>query len=242
MTYRKQRRGGVIVRRTRLQNLFTAVIVVCVAGGVLSATGVAQPAVQSAATLAGNVKKAIKIGKRADRKATSALKIARRAEQAAVAGKQGPAGPAGPQGERGAQGVAGTNGSSGSNGAAGATGATGAAGATGATGPQGTAGLWAVIEATGSGATSINGTASGQGRLGNGLFWVSFAPTDISDCAYVATVGSISDQSPPPPPALYVTVEQRTGIPTDLRLRSINDVGTLTDPGTGFGFHVAVFC
>ena len=43
-------------------------------------------------------------------------------------------------------------------------------------------------------------------------------------------------------PALYATVEQRTGQPTDLRVRSFNDAGVLTDPGAGSGFHVAVFC
>jgi hypothetical protein len=206
-------------------------LIACIAmGGVLAATGAADPIAQTAASVAKNVKKALRIGKRADRKATNALKTARRAEKAAVAGSRGPTGPAGPQGERGPQGPAGTNGTNGTN---------GATGATGATGPQGSVGLWAVIEATGSNGTPVRGTASGAGRLGNGTFYVSFAPTDISGCAYLATVGSTSDGTPP---ALYATVEQRTGTTTDLRLRAFDANGNLTDPGSGNGFHVAVFC
>jgi hypothetical protein len=200
-------------------------LIACIAmGGVLAATGAADPVAQTAASVAKNVKKALRISKRADRKATSALKTARRAEKAAVVGSRGPTGPPGPQGERGSQGSAGTN---------------GLTGATGATGPQGSVGLWEVFEATGTTASHVRGTASGQGRLGNGTFYVSFAPTDITGCAYLATVGSISDGTPP---ALYATVEKRTGFPTDLRLRAFDATGNLTDPASGNGFHVAVFC
>jgi len=180
-------------------------------GGVLAATGAADPMAQTAASVAKDVKKALRIGKRADRKATNALKTARRAEKAAVVGSRGPTGPAGSQGDRG---------------------------------PQGTVGLWEVFQATGTTASHVRGTASGQGRLGNGTFYVSFAPTDIGGCAYVANVGSVTDGTPP---ALYATVEQRTPIPpgspvTDLRLRAFDGAGNLTDPGSGNGFHVAVFC
>ena len=125
------------------------VLAACIAmAGVLAATGAAEPTAHSAATLAGSVKKALRLGKRANKKATSAVAIAHRAEKAAA--RSGPAGPAGPQGERGLQGTAGANGANGANGAVGPTGATGPAGATGATGPQGSVDLWAVIEATGS--------------------------------------------------------------------------------------------
>jgi hypothetical protein len=192
-----------------------------VGGGTDAATGFAEPAVESAGSLAGSVRKALKMGRSADRKAGRALSTARRAEKAAVTGRPGPAGPAGPQGERGAQGPAGS------------------AGPAGATGPQGQTPLWEVFEANTASTVHKRGTASGVGRLGNGLFWVSFAPKDITGCAYVASVGSVNDQ---PPPALYATVEQRPGQPTDLRVRSFNDTGGLTDPGTGNGFHVAVYC
>jgi hypothetical protein len=252
-----------IVRAASLK-LLAVVLIVCIGvGGVLAATGAARPAVQTAASLASTVKKALKLGKSADRKASNALATARRAEKASVAGRQGPAGPAGPQGGGGAQGPAGSNGtngsngtagaagatgaagadgsngSNGSNGSAGATGPTGAAGATGATGPQGATGLWEVFEAPDGAPVHQRGTASGEGYLGNGLFYVSFAPKDITGCAYVASVGSIDDGTAP---ALYATVEQRTGVPTDLRLRAFNASGGLTPPGSGNGFHVAVFC
>ena len=219
-----------------LLRLTAIALTACIAmGGVLAAIGAADPMAQTAASVAKNVKKALRIGKRADRKATNALKTARRAEKAAVVGSRGPTGPAGSQGDRGPQGPAGANGTNGTN---------GTTGATGATGPQGTVGLWEVIQATGTNGTPVRGTASGAGRLGNGTFYVSFAPTDIGGCAYVANVGSVTDGTPP---ALYATVEQRTPIPpgspvTDLRLRAFDGAGNLTDPGSGNGFHVAVFC
>jgi hypothetical protein len=225
------------VRRTVVLRVTGIVLAICVAGGMLAATGAAEPVTQSAAGLANNVKKALRIGKRADKKATSALTVARRAEKAAVAGRQGPAGAAGLQGERGAQGAAGSNGSNGSDGA---TGPAGATGATGATGPKGTTDLWEVFGATSSSASHVRGTASGQGWLGNGTYFVSFAPKDISGCAYTATVGSISDELPVP---RIATVEHRAGFPTDIRVRSWDLTGSLASPtGTVTGFHVAVFC
>jgi hypothetical protein len=226
--------GRSTLRRTASLKLFAVVLIACIGvGGLLAGTGAASPAVKTAAKLASSVKKALKLGKSAHRKATNALATARRAEKAAVAGKQGPAGAVGSQGERGA---GGSSGSSGSNGTAGAAGATGA---TGATGAQGSTGLWEVFEAPAGAPVLQRGTASGGGHLGDGVFYVSFFPKDITGCAYIASVGSISGGTPP---ALYATVEQRTGTPTDLRVRAFNNLGTLTDPGSGNGFHVAVFC
>jgi hypothetical protein len=101
--------------------------------------------------------------------------------------------------------------------------------------------LWAVIEATGTGASVVrqNGHASNPTRLGNGLFTVTF-DRDITNCAYTATIGSTADDAAP---AYYATVEQRTGFNTDIRLRSWDATGSLADPGAGgAGFHVAVFC
>lgn len=213
------------MRRIGSLKLLAVVLIACIgAGGLIAATGAAKPAVQTAANLASNVKKALKLGKSADRKAGKALSTARRAEKRAAAGKQGPAGAAGAQGERGTQASAGL---------------TGQAGATGATGPQGATGLWDVFEATSIGVVHRRGTGSGEGRLSTGVFYVSFAPNDISGCAYVASVGSVTDGTPP---ALYATVEQRTGQATDLRLRAFNDAGAPIDPGAGNGFHVAVLC
>jgi hypothetical protein len=222
------------VRRAPGLRLSIVIAVACIAvGGVLATTGAAQPVAHSAATLAGSVKRALKLGKRANRKAKSAVRIARRAEKNAAR-----SGPAGPQGERGPQGVAGANGASGTNGTNGTAGAVGATGATGATGPQGVTGLWEVIEATATGSTRVRGPATGTGRIGNGAFYVSF-DQDITGCGYIASVGSISDQTAP---GLFATVEQRSGAPNDVLLRSFDGTGGLVDPGLGNGFHVAVLC
>jgi hypothetical protein len=209
-----------------------AALLVCVVAGTMAATGTAKPAVESAANAATNLKKALKLGKSANKRSKNALKIARRAHKRAVAGNPGPAGPAGPKGDPGAQGGAGGAGTNGTN---------GTIGATGPTGPQGTTGLWAVIEATGTAANPVpnRGTQTGQGRLGPGAFFVSFAPTDVRDCAYIVSVGSITDQDPPD---LHATVQQRPGVATDVLLRSFNNAGTPTDPNSGNGFHVAVIC
>jgi hypothetical protein len=98
--------------------------------------------------------------------------------------------------------------------------------------------LWAVVEATGTGVVLTRGDATGGGRLGNGAFFVSF-DRDVTDCAYVATVGSTTSGAPP---KLYATVEQRPPNPEDIIVRSYTDAGNFSDPGTGNGFHVAVFC
>jgi hypothetical protein len=219
-----------MVRRAGVLRLTGILLVLCVAGGVLSATGAAEPVAKSAASVASNVKKALRIGKRADKRASNALKVARRAEKAAVAGRHGPTGPAGPQGERGAQGAAGSNGSNGS---------IGATGATGETGPQGTTGLWAVIEATAGNATPIRGAAAGAGRENQGVFYASFSQP-VTNCAYLASVGSVNNGLAP---ALYATVERRgPAFPNDVRLKSYDQAGSPTDPGPGSGFHVAVLC
>ena len=66
----------------------------------LGGTALADPVAESAASLKSNVKRALRIGKRADRKATRALNLARLANQNAskVNSLGGPAGPQGPRG------------------------------------------------------------------------------------------------------------------------------------------------
>jgi hypothetical protein len=213
--------------RSRRRIRWLAAVAACIAvAGTMAATGAAKPAVESAASAAASLKKALKLSKAADKRSKNALKVAKRADKRALAA-DGKAGPAGPQG---AQGAVGSPGSS------------GAAGPTGPTGPQGTTGLWAVIEATNTGASLVRGTATGQGRLGNGAFYVSFAPKDVTGCAYMATVGSTSNQEAPP---LYATAEQRPAASTDVIVRAWDASGSRTDPsgpGTGSGFHVAVIC
>jgi hypothetical protein len=219
--------------------------------GTLATTGFADPVARSAAAATSSVKKALRLGNSANRKASRALALAKDAQKdaAAAKGQVGPAGPAGPIGERGAQGANGTNGvngvngTNGTNGAAGATGATGAtgtAGATGATGPSGSVGLWAVIEASSTGATVVRGSAGITAtRLGNGVFDVDFG-ANVTGCAYLATIGSIADETAIPG---FVTVEQRTSQPEEVVLRAWKrDTGALEDPGTGYGFHVAAIC
>jgi hypothetical protein len=98
--------------------------------------------------------------------------------------------------------------------------------------------LWAVVEATNSGATVVRGHgAIGAGWIANGLYFVAF-DRDVTQCAYLATVGSTTNGASP----MYSAgVEQRPSNPTDIRVRTF-DAGGLQSPGTGNGFHVGVFC
>jgi hypothetical protein len=98
---------------------------------------------------------------------------------------------------------------------------------------------WAVVSANATGASVVRGNATGAGRLGAGVFFVSF-PADIRNCAYVATNGDVASGVGPPG---EISVEQRSSTnPTDIEVRTYNSAGTQTDPTTGDGFHIAVFC
>jgi len=85
--------------------LVVAVIALCVA---LSGSAIAEPVADSAASLASNVKKALKLAKAADKRSKQALSRAQRQ------GPQGPKGETGPQGLSGPQGPAGAAGPAGS--------------------------------------------------------------------------------------------------------------------------------
>jgi len=98
---------------------------------------------------------------------------------------------------------------------------------------------WAVVSANSGGATVVRGNATAAGRIGAGNFFVSF-PADIRNCAYVATNG---DTGAGAGPAGEISVEQRSSTnPTDIEVRTYNSAGAQTDPESGDGFHIAVFC
>jgi hypothetical protein len=102
--------------------------------------------------------------------------------------------------------------------------------------------LWAVVEATGSAATVVNDNdhTTGASRLGNGLFSVTF-DQNVGSCAFLATIGSTANTTDAPP--RFATVEPGPTDPKELRLRSWDADGNLSDPGSGnTGFHVVVFC
>lgn len=117
---------------------------------------------------------------------------------AGAKGDTGPAGPAGPAGEQGAPGPAGPKGDTGPAGPAGPEGETGPAGPKGDTGPAGPEGPagpagpaggasnFAIVSIDGS---LEKGTAASATRTSTGSYDVTF-PTDISDCAAVATPGA----------------------------------------------------
>ena len=74
----------------------------------LGATGVASPVAHSASSVGKRVQRALKLSKKADKKATKALVLAKQASGAKVnaivpgpAGPSGSTGPPGPKGERG---------------------------------------------------------------------------------------------------------------------------------------------
>jgi hypothetical protein len=107
----------------------------------LGSTGVADPVADQAATLAGKVKTALGLSKKANKKAKKALKTARAAKTTAAEAlaKGGPPGPQGLQGPAGPQGEQGLPGANGTNGTDGAPGAQGAAAASLVTGGSGNA-------------------------------------------------------------------------------------------------------
>jgi hypothetical protein len=101
--------------------------------------------------------------------------------------------------------------------------------------------LWAVVEATNPDVTIVRGSgATTAGRVGTGDFFVTFNQ-NITKCAYIASAANVADTAAP---NLYATVEQRdtTTSPNDVAVRTWNAAGNPVDPGTGNGFHLAVFC
>jgi hypothetical protein len=113
-----------MLRKLRQQLTFANVVACLALFIALGSTGVAAPFADTAASLGTSVKKALKVGKRADKKADRALKAAREANEKAsnVAAKGGAAGPPGPPGAPGSKGDAGTPGLKGDKGEPGAAG------------------------------------------------------------------------------------------------------------------------
>ena len=99
----------------RLPALWTGLAIVGLLIGVGSSWG-AAPLASSPQRLAAEVKRALKLGRSADRKARRALAEAKRARREAGPGPQGPRGEQGPTGAGGAAGAAGTPGRAGAPG------------------------------------------------------------------------------------------------------------------------------
>jgi hypothetical protein len=153
----------------------------------LGASGVASPVAHSAASVGKSVKRALKLSKSADKKATKALALAKQANGAkakgsapGAAGPSGPAGSAGLRGEQGpigAIGLTGSPGPTGSPGVAGATGPPGPAGAKGSAGPQGPPGPTGAPGPIGpSGSTLAHGAKLSEATLSD-----AYQPTGYQD-------------------------------------------------------------
>jgi hypothetical protein len=97
-------------------------VVLATAVAVVSVPAVAEPVANASQSLAKQVKRALGLSKKANKKATRALKLAKRGGQAGAQGPAGPAGqagaigPVGPQGPAGAPGARGADGINGTNG------------------------------------------------------------------------------------------------------------------------------
>jgi hypothetical protein len=145
---------------------------------------------------------------------------------------------------QGAQGVAGTPGAAGAAGATGTTGAAGAegkegsAGKEGQTGPPGQAGnmSWAVVEPHGAVERSSE-TNVAAGEVATGTTLVTFDNlTDITDCAYEATIG-LAGQSATAFPG-FATVVRSAAHENAVFVQTFNENGVAAE----LGFHLAVFC
>jgi hypothetical protein len=101
--------------------MWVGLAVAGLAVGVADSSG-AVPVADSARSLGAEVKRALRLGKSADRTARKALTEAKKARRQAAPGAQGPQGPQGPQGAQGAQGSAGADGAQGRAGAPGKAG------------------------------------------------------------------------------------------------------------------------
>lgn len=121
--------------------------------GVITLVAAAPPAFGTA-SVTSQIAKAIKLATKADKNATTAIKLAKSASAAGAAGAAGPAG------AKGATGAAGPKGDTGAAGAAGAAGPKGDKGDTGAQGPQGIQGIQGPAGPAGSGAGGGGGASA----------------------------------------------------------------------------------
>ena len=102
-----------------------------VAVGVVAVPATAQPVATASQGIVKQVRLALKYGQVANKRAVSAIRLARRNAQ--TAGQRGPVGPQGPRGLPGEDGSDGSDGSNGSNGSNGSDGSDGTDGADGKT-------------------------------------------------------------------------------------------------------------
>jgi hypothetical protein len=92
--------------------------------------------------------------------------------------------------------------------------------------------LWAVVNASGSIARSSGEVSSG--RLNAGAYEVLFN-RDVTNCAYVASVG---DPAALTPSAGYALVARRSGNANGVRVDTRSGTATLSDRS----FHLLVVC
>jgi hypothetical protein len=134
----------------------------------------------------------------------------------------------------GADGPAGRNGEPG---AKGDPGPRGEAGAGGEAGPPPTT-LWAVVNNSNNGGTLVRGgtgTLSATALLEPGAFEVVF-DRDVSECAYIATLGSPEAGTTS---AGMIAVATRLGNPDAVFVETFGEKGK---PSGSESFHLAVFC
>jgi hypothetical protein len=122
-----------VLARIRARLTYANVLATLALFVALGGTAVATPVADTAASLGSKVKRALKLGKQADKKARRANRTAKRAlnqaqvanenalEAASQRGARGPTGPAGPRGAQGDQGNRGPTGGRGPTGPAGTT-------------------------------------------------------------------------------------------------------------------------
>jgi hypothetical protein len=131
-------------------------------------------------------------------------------------------------------GSSGPAGKSGEPGSKGDPGSRGEAGAGGETGPPPTT-LWAVVSNKGVLVRGGAGTLSATALLELGAYEVVFN-RDVSDCAYIATVGSAEAGSTS---AGMIAVATRLGNPDAVFVETFGEKGK---PTGSQSFHLAVFC
>jgi hypothetical protein len=142
----------------------------------------------------------------------------------ALMGKTGPTGPAGAKGAGGNNGAPGTPGAQGAQGAAGPPGPGGAPATT----------LRGTINSSGTTVASQSQGVTSSQEVTGGIYEVDFNQ-NITACTY-----SASDAVPGAgtPPAAFVAVTGRGGVPNGLFVVTFNSSGTLTPES----FMVEVFC
>jgi hypothetical protein len=159
------------------------------------------------------------------------------ATMAAAQGGQGPVGPAGPQGAPGDKGQTGDKGPAGDPGVQGPPGAQGPSGPGSGGGTEGATVEWAVVNGAGTLARlSETGITSERRESGSiGSYVVTF-PTNISSCAYGATIGLSGSTGASAPGS--VTVVTWSENPNAVLVQTYDMAGSAADRG----FHLSVIC